>query len=162
VGTWKDEEPAFGFPPIDFSERAHTQKWKMIQRKLNPLKETLTKQKKNEDAFLHIWRSFTYGKRLKRNLKTQAEIEAERRQEEQRKRVENEKRLLYVLLNKKSKSISGSVERNEYKVENDVTGEEGKDKIDFKAVRFRSIPNFTYFRTDQDFMVERQFLEDQV
>jgi 3'-phosphoadenosine 5'-phosphosulfate sulfotransferase (PAPS reductase)/FAD synthetase len=53
--------PTFGFPLLNFeNDEEDENKWCTIRRKLNPLKEMMHKNKKNDDAFDIIFKSFTY------------------------------------------------------------------------------------------------------
>jgi hypothetical protein len=51
---------------------------------------------------------------------------------------------LHILRERKSHSIAGEVNKNEFKFEND------EDKIDIKLERFYSMKHFHYFRGEDD------------
>jgi hypothetical protein len=59
---------------------------------------------------------------------------------------------LQILKNKKGKSIAGEIpgDKNVFIIENDITGEENKEPVNIKLVKYISHPSFTYFRGDDD------------
>jgi hypothetical protein len=55
--------PSFGYPLLRFDEDEEDQspnKWNYIKSKMNPLKDMVNKQKKADNAFDIILKSFTY------------------------------------------------------------------------------------------------------
>ena len=60
--------------------------------------------------------------------------------------------MLKVLTEKKAKSIAGEIpdDKNAFDIANDATGEENRDRVNIKLIRYLSHPSFTYFRGDDD------------
>lgn len=85
--------------------------------------------------------------------------------DEARQLKDEEIRILYVLREKKGKSISGTIpgDKHLFKIENDVTStlEDYKDQ-DIKLVKQLSHKTFTYFRNDNDIFLEANATLDPV
>lgn len=112
------------------------------------------KYKQQEDAFKLIFKSFTYGKRLMRRKFTKADLQKLKLKEDLKHVKELEIKLLYILRNKKGKSIAGEVigDKHEFVVENDVIDSENWETVDIKLVKYNSHKNFAYFRGEEDNM----------
>ncbi|CDW72909.1 snf2 family n-terminal domain containing protein [Stylonychia lemnae] len=127
--------------------------WQVIRERLDPLRESVKKAKRTDDAFALIYKSFTYGKKLQRMRMSKLMKEKLAREQEERRIKEEEVRMLHLLIHKKSKSIGGTknIIKHQYVLKDEQTG-----MIDFdfdpdeipqpKFVTYKSHRNFTYFR----------------